>query len=97
MALSLSPTPGPARSHEPAIEVSHVGISFEDKLVLLDVSFQVGRGETLVLLGVTGAGKSVLLKLLLGLLKPDSGRILIERSEERRVGKECRSRWSPYH
>ncbi len=78
MALSLSPTPGPARSHEPAIEVSHVGISFEDKLVLLDVSFQVGRGETLVLLGVTGAGKSVLLKLLLGLLKPDSGRILIE-------------------
>jgi len=78
MALSLSPTPGPARSHEPAIEVSHVGISFEDKLVLLDVSFQVGRGETLVLLGVTGSGKSVLLKLLLGLLKPDSGRILIE-------------------
>jgi phospholipid/cholesterol/gamma-HCH transport system ATP-binding protein len=53
-------------------------MAFEDKAVLSDVSFQVGHGETLILLGVTGSGKSVLLKLILGLLKPDAGQILIE-------------------
>ncbi len=62
----------------PDIELRHVALSFEEKVVLSDVSFQVGKGETLVLLGVTGAGKSVLLKLILGLLKPDSGQILIQ-------------------
>ncbi len=62
----------------PAIELRHVSLSFDEKLVLSDVSFRVARGETLVLLGVTGAGKSVLLKLTLGLFKPDSGQILIE-------------------
>lgn len=46
--------------------------------MLSDVSFRVGRGETLFLLGVTGSGKSVLLKLIAGLLKPDAGEILID-------------------
>ena len=62
----------------PVIELRDVSLSFEEKQVLSDVSFRMGRGETLVLLGATGSGKSVLLKLLLGLLKPDSGRILID-------------------
>jgi len=62
----------------PVIELRDVSLSFEEKQVLSDVSFRMGRGETLVLLGTTGSGKSVLLKLLLGLLKPDSGRILID-------------------
>ena len=44
----------------------------------LSVSFTLGAGETLILLGVTGSGKSVLLKLMLGLLKPDGGQVLIE-------------------
>jgi phospholipid/cholesterol/gamma-HCH transport system ATP-binding protein len=61
-----------------ALEVRHVTLAFEDKPVLADVSFQVARGETLVLLGVAASGKSVLLKLLLGLLKPDSGQVLVE-------------------
>ncbi len=61
-----------------AIELRNVSLSFDEKRVLSDVSFQLGRGETLVLLGVTGTGKSVLLKLILGLLKPDSGQILVE-------------------
>ena len=56
----------------PVIELRDVSLSFEEKQVLSDVSFRMGRGETLVLLGTTGSGKSVLLKLLLGLLKPDS-------------------------
>lgn len=59
------------------IEVRGVSIAFEGKRVLSDISFRVGSGETLFLLGVTGSGKSVLLKLIAGLLKPDAGEILI--------------------
>ncbi len=55
----------------PAIELRNVSLSFESKRVLTSVSFVLGAGETLILLGVTGSGKSVLLKLMLGLLKPD--------------------------
>lgn len=62
----------------PVIELRQVSLSFDEKQVLSGISFQVGRGETLVLLGVTGSGKSVLLKLILGLLKPDSGQVLID-------------------
>ena len=61
-----------------AIELRNVSLSFEAKPVLSDISFTLGAGETLILLGVTGAGKSVLLKVILGLLKPDSGEVLIE-------------------
>jgi phospholipid/cholesterol/gamma-HCH transport system ATP-binding protein len=62
----------------PAIELRDVSISFDSKRVLTNVSLVLGSGETLILLGVTGSGKSVLLKLMLGLLKPDSGHVLIE-------------------
>lgn len=68
--LSVTPTA--------AIQLRHVSLSFDEKRILADVSFEVRRGETLVLLGITGAGKSVLLKLILGLLKPDSGEIHVE-------------------
>jgi phospholipid/cholesterol/gamma-HCH transport system ATP-binding protein len=61
----------------PAVELRQVALAFEDKVVLSDVSFQIEVGDSLVLLGVTGSGKSVLLRLILGLLKPDSGQILI--------------------
>ncbi len=62
----------------PAIELRNVSLSFGSKQVLASVSFVLGAGETLILLGVTGSGKSVLLKLMLGLLKPDGGQVLIE-------------------
>ena len=65
-------------SAAPAIELRDVSLGFEDRQVLDKVSFQVDHGETLLLLGVTGTGKSLLLKLILGLLKPDSGQILVE-------------------
>lgn len=61
-----------------AVEVRNVALSFGEKLVFEDVSFELRQGETLILLGVTGSGKSVLLKLLAGLLKPDSGEIIIQ-------------------
>jgi phospholipid/cholesterol/gamma-HCH transport system ATP-binding protein len=63
--------------NEPAVVFDHVSIGFEGKDVLEDISFQVKRGETRILLGPAGVGKSVLLKLTNGLLKPDSGRISV--------------------
>src|SRR6516164_1414735 len=62
----------------PAIELRNVSLSFGEKHVLSDISFKLGTGGTLFLLGVAGSGKSVLLKLILGLMKPDAGEILIE-------------------
>ena len=65
----------------PAIEFRNVSLSFDDTVALSDVSFTVNQGEMLVVTGVSGSGKSVLLHLAMGLLKPDSGKILIEGTE----------------
>jgi len=62
---------------EPYIEFEHVSKSFDDRKVLDDVSFTVERGETCVIMGRSGVGKSVTLKHILGFLKPDSGRIRV--------------------
>ena len=65
----------------PAIEFRNVFFSFDEHQVLHDISFKLERGEMLVLTGVSGSGKSVLLHLAIGLLKPDSGQIFIEGRE----------------
>jgi len=62
----------------PAIEFKNVYLSFGSQQVLTDISFTLAHGEMLVITGVSGAGKSVLLRLAMGLLKPDSGQIVIE-------------------
>jgi phospholipid/cholesterol/gamma-HCH transport system ATP-binding protein len=62
----------------PVIEFRKVSLAFDEKQVLSNISFHVEPGETLFLIGVTGTGKSVLLKLILGLIKPDSGQVLVE-------------------
>ena len=62
-------------TQSPVLEFQHVTISFEGPPVLNDVSFTVAPGETCILLGPAGVGKSVLLKLANGLLRPDSGSI----------------------
>jgi len=54
-----------------------VSIGFDDLQVLDNVSFELKRGETKVVLGIAGSGKSTILKLCLGLLKPDSGHIYV--------------------
>jgi phospholipid/cholesterol/gamma-HCH transport system ATP-binding protein len=59
----------------PVLEFQHVSIAFERPQVLRDVSFSVAPGETRILLGPAGVGKSVLLKLANGLLRPDTGSI----------------------
>lgn len=59
------------------IEFRNVSKSFDEEVVLRDVSFRIGRGETKIILGESGSGKSTILKLILGLIRPDSGQILI--------------------
>ena len=60
------------------IEVRDVRKSFDEKVVLDHIDLTVETGETMVIIGKSGGGKSVLLKHMIGLIKPDSGRILIE-------------------
>jgi len=60
-----------------AIEFENVSIAFDEKVVLDGISFQLRHGETKALFGIAGSGKSVLLKLAMGLMPPDSGRILV--------------------
>ena len=61
-----------------AIEFRDVHLAFDDHKVLDGVSFTVRRGETKIILGRSGGGKSTAIRLILGLLKPDSGQILID-------------------
>ncbi len=60
-----------------AVIFEDVHLSFDEKDVLRGVSFQLPFGETKALFGVAGAGKSTILKLTLGLMQPDSGRIIV--------------------
>jgi len=62
----------------PAIEFRDVYLSFDDRTVLKGLSFKVMRGETKIILGGSGGGKSTIIKIVLGLLKPDSGRVLVD-------------------
>lgn len=61
----------------PVVEFDRVSLSFDDKVILREISFTLHRGHTKLLLGASGSGKSTTLKLLLGLLKPDSGEIRV--------------------
>ena len=68
----------PSLSNDPAMAIrfDDVAIAF-DHPVLEGVSFSLRRGETKILMGVSGTGKTLILKMALGLLKPDSGRIIV--------------------
>ena len=59
------------------LEFKNVSKSFDENAVLKDVSFYVEQGETAVIMGRSGVGKSVSLKLLLGFLEPDAGKIVV--------------------
>jgi phospholipid/cholesterol/gamma-HCH transport system ATP-binding protein len=62
---------------EPVIEISHLRKSFGNQSVLTDVSLKLFNGENLVVLGKSGSGKSVLIKCIVRLLRPDEGTILV--------------------
>jgi phospholipid/cholesterol/gamma-HCH transport system ATP-binding protein len=61
----------------PIIVFDSVSLAFDDKEILREVSFTLKTGHTKIFLGASGAGKSTILRLILGLLKPDSGRIFV--------------------
>lgn len=65
-------------SEQPAVCFDHVSKSFGDKQVLSDLSFQIRDGEAFCVLGRSGSGKSVALRLMIGLIKPDRGKIEIQ-------------------
>jgi phospholipid/cholesterol/gamma-HCH transport system ATP-binding protein len=102
MAVDTGPSPRPPTSSDPAVtarrpvdhaaavEFRHVSMAFDNLVVLRDLSFTLPAGSMTILLGASGSGKSVILKLTLGLLKPDEGSILvngeaIERMAEREL------------
>lgn len=62
----------------PAIEFRGVTLEYDGRKVLNNLSFKVMKGETKIILGGSGSGKSTTIKLVLGLIKPDSGQILVE-------------------
>jgi phospholipid/cholesterol/gamma-HCH transport system ATP-binding protein len=81
MASIISPTENFAQTIEEtrhkAIIFQDVSLRFDEKVVLDHVSFELLRGENKILLGEAGVGKSTILKLVLGLVKPDSGNIFV--------------------
>ena len=77
----------PARTLS-AIEFRDVHLAFDDQKVLDGVSFTVRRGETKIILGRSGGGKSTAIRLILGLIKPDSGQILIDGEDITDYGEE---------
>lgn len=66
-----------ALAEEPVIIISHLHKQFGDHIVLDDFNMQVAKGENVVVLGKSGSGKSVLVKCIVGLIKPDSGSIVV--------------------
>jgi phospholipid/cholesterol/gamma-HCH transport system ATP-binding protein len=70
-------SPAPSNPAADAIVFDDVYISFDNNHVLRGVSFRLPFGETKALFGVAGAGKSTILKLAIGLIKPDSGRVTV--------------------
>jgi phospholipid/cholesterol/gamma-HCH transport system ATP-binding protein len=68
---------GTLANETPAVVFEDVSLSFDDNEVLRGMSFSVRTGQMMILIGASGSGKSVVLKLILGLLKPDSGVIRI--------------------
>ncbi|HVH26090.1 MAG TPA: ATP-binding cassette domain-containing protein [Vicinamibacterales bacterium] len=68
------PRPGSPR---PVISLEHVQLAFDEKVVLKDVSLELLEGRTKIILGASGSGKSITLKIIIGLLKPDAGAVLV--------------------
>ena len=67
----------PPSGQAPAVVVDRVSLAFDEKPVLREVSFTLEPGHTKIILGASGSGKSTILKLILGLLKPDAGEIWV--------------------
>src|SRR4249920_1564811 len=75
---TLSPAQSrPAGPGAPVIALDHVKLAFDEKVVLADISFALMKGRTKIILGASGSGKSITLKIITGLLRPDAGAVLV--------------------
>lgn len=79
-------SPAEANADAPAVVFDDVTFAFDDHVVLREVSFSLTKGSMSLLLGASGAGKSVILKLILGLLRPDGGTITVNGQRIDRLG-----------
>jgi phospholipid/cholesterol/gamma-HCH transport system ATP-binding protein len=71
-------TPKTNQSNEPLIELNALSVSFGRQVVLHDISLSIPRGQTLAVIGESGCGKTVLLKTIVGLLRPSNGHVVFE-------------------
>ncbi len=76
-ASSILHRPSAAAQGEPIIRLEHVDKAFGDHVVYRDMSLTVPRGQTTTIIGPSGGGKSVCMKMIIGLLRPDRGRVLV--------------------
>jgi phospholipid/cholesterol/gamma-HCH transport system ATP-binding protein len=76
-AATTAERPAPA-AQAPVVTFDHVRLAFDDKVVLEDISFELGSGHTKIILGASGSGKSTILKIITGLLRADAGAITVK-------------------
>lgn len=74
---AAAPPVSPAVVSPTIVEFVHVSLAFDASVVLKDISFSVRAGHTKIILGASGAGKSMTLKILMGLMKPDGGSVFV--------------------
>src|SRR5215203_3619172 len=78
IASSTVAAPRAARSvDEPVVVFGNVHLALDEKVVLRDISFELNSGHTKIILGASGSGKSTILKIITGLLRADSGAIIV--------------------
>jgi phospholipid/cholesterol/gamma-HCH transport system ATP-binding protein len=90
MAMPVSPLvsadrPRPA-GQGPVVRFERVSLAFDEKVILRDVSFELLAGHLKIILGASGAGKSTILKLILGFLRPDAGTVSVHGKRVDRLG-----------
>jgi phospholipid/cholesterol/gamma-HCH transport system ATP-binding protein len=73
----MSAAPARWNGDGPVVAFEHVELAFDDKVVLKDVSFTLEKGHTKIILGASGSGKSTILKIITGLLRSDSGAVIV--------------------
>ena len=84
---SAPAAPAEPREPTPVVELQDVHLSFDDKEILRGVTLKVAAGERLVIIGQSGGGKSTLLRLMLGILRPTSGSVQFRGLEVTKMGR----------